>query len=299
MFWFKRRKQQSEIQRVNNSVIERLGNRRHLKNVPYLFPKDMGDQNRLDLQHFMVRHVLHGNYLAPIDSPHRILDVACGTGRWGSEMAHEFPMASVIGFDLEPPLESSNSVRLGEGESRSNYSFVKGDMTAGLPFPDNSFDFVHMRFVVIGIQRTAWLPVIKDLYRITTPGGWIELVDGMTSMQVKSQAGMLYQSWFDQICENRQFDIQAGLHLGDYLRMAGLQNIQHLRTEIPMGSWRGSSGRLMASNLESGIKGLKGPIVQMGLTTNEVFDQTLHQMIQDIESSRFSIPIFIAFGQKN
>lgn len=71
--------------------------------VPYALPKDMTDVNRLDFQHYLYRLTLKGNYLAPLDAKrvHNMLDVGCGTSRWGIEMAEAFPQAQIIGLDLE------------------------------------------------------------------------------------------------------------------------------------------------------------------------------------------------------
>jgi hypothetical protein len=35
--------------------------RRFLRGVPYVLPKDMGEVNRLDFQHYMMRAALRGN----------------------------------------------------------------------------------------------------------------------------------------------------------------------------------------------------------------------------------------------
>ena len=45
------------------------------------------------------------NYLAPFSQenpPHRVLDIATGTGRWAIEMGDEFPHSDIIGIDLSP-----------------------------------------------------------------------------------------------------------------------------------------------------------------------------------------------------
>src|SRR5579872_6941853 len=66
----------------------------------YALPKDEREVSRLDLQHFILRNVLQGNYRAPIGQPGAILDVGAGTGRWAQEMAQAFPFTRVVGSDL-------------------------------------------------------------------------------------------------------------------------------------------------------------------------------------------------------
>jgi ubiquinone/menaquinone biosynthesis C-methylase UbiE len=52
-----------------------------------MLPKDEGEINRLDFQHFMLRYVLRGNFAAPIRAPRDILDVGCGTGTLAIDVA--------------------------------------------------------------------------------------------------------------------------------------------------------------------------------------------------------------------
>jgi cyclopropane fatty-acyl-phospholipid synthase-like methyltransferase len=41
-------------------------------------------------------------HLAPIENPHRILDVGTGTGIWALDIAEQYPEAEVLGTDLSP-----------------------------------------------------------------------------------------------------------------------------------------------------------------------------------------------------
>lgn len=85
-----------------------LMGRLFLRDMPYVLPKDMGEVNRLDFQHYMMRSALRGNFAAPIGTPESILDVGSGTGRWATEMATLFPTANVIGVDVAaPPTEET------------------------------------------------------------------------------------------------------------------------------------------------------------------------------------------------
>lgn len=69
---------------------------------PYVLPRHPAEVDRLDIQHYAFRHLMRGNYLAPIRGPCDILDVGSGTGQWAYEMCGEFPEAIVVGCDLEP-----------------------------------------------------------------------------------------------------------------------------------------------------------------------------------------------------
>src|SRR5947209_1477532 len=96
--------------------------RRHRTDIPYMLPQDEKELLRLDYQHFVLRQALRGNTFAPVHDllthPSHILDIGCGTGRWGTEMARAYPQAQVIGFDIEvmsPPTSPSPNVQFQQG----------------------------------------------------------------------------------------------------------------------------------------------------------------------------------------
>src|SRR5262249_29785679 len=124
-----------------------LGGRRQLVGTPYLLPSDQQEMNRLDFQHYLLRYSLRGNYAGPLRAPASILDVGSGTGRWALEMAQLFPQATVVGTDLVEP-EAKAQIQPGNASLPTNYQFVLSNLLEGLPFPNNTFDFVHMRLLL-------------------------------------------------------------------------------------------------------------------------------------------------------
>jgi SAM-dependent methyltransferase len=127
-------------------------NRRHRADAPYLLPKDMQEVNRLDYQQYIFRRILQGNCFAPVrdllQQGGTILDVGCGTGRWGYEIALAYPRVQVTGFDLEPVIRT--------GSTPLNAHFVQGNLLHGLPFPAHHFNYVHQRLLVAAIPVDRW-----------------------------------------------------------------------------------------------------------------------------------------------
>ncbi|KAG0739696.1 hypothetical protein G6F16_003602 [Rhizopus arrhizus] len=51
------------------------------------------------------------------------------------------------------------------------------DYVQGLSYADNTFDFVHIRFLVLALREDQWPMTIKELARVTKPGGMIQMTE--------------------------------------------------------------------------------------------------------------------------
>jgi hypothetical protein len=72
----------------------------------YLYPNDSLEVERLDTQYNILKILLDGRgCLSPFtqaNPPHKVLDIATGSGCWAIDMGDEFPEARIIGTDLSP-----------------------------------------------------------------------------------------------------------------------------------------------------------------------------------------------------
>lgn len=84
-------------------------------------------------------------------------------------MATEFPKAEVLATDLAPVQPSEIKPR--------NLTFGVDDITQPLPYETGSFDFVRMRYLILGLKVDQWQGVVNELARIVKPGGYLELME--------------------------------------------------------------------------------------------------------------------------
>lgn len=70
----------------------------------------------------------------------KVLDIGCGPGKWTLEMAKDFPASRFTGTDRAPVFPKSSPY--------SNCRFLQADTLKGLPFADNTFDYVFQRCVL-------------------------------------------------------------------------------------------------------------------------------------------------------
>ncbi len=290
---------QSGASGQSGALTTTVSGRTHLRGIPYVLPRDIEEMNRLDFQHYVLRQAFNGNFLAPIEKPLSIVDVGTGTGRWAREVATVFPAANVIGLDLNaPPVDEK--AEAGKGEMRPpNYAFVPGNILEGLPFTDASFDFVHMRLLVLALPHDRWPFVVNELIRVTRPGGWVESVEVISDEQGGPAVDQI-MGWVSAMLQRRNIDINDGSRVGDLMRAQGLVNVFSRRIEVPIGVHGGRVGKLMATDILNGMQAVRGPLVALGLTTADEFDRVFAEAKQAMDSPqvRCVAPFYISYGQR-
>ena len=103
----------------------------------------------------------------------------------------EYPDCYFYGIDVQP----SNP----EDTFPDNCEFLKGDIKSkkiylqfllmnknnfllrvsfvdGIPFPDETFDFIYLRMTMIFIEADEWKSVISEIVRVLKKGGWVEFL---------------------------------------------------------------------------------------------------------------------------
>jgi ubiquinone/menaquinone biosynthesis C-methylase UbiE len=110
--------------------------------------------------------------LGPLRAP-RVLDVACGTGRFLAQLRAALPRSEISGLDLSPHyLARAHSV-LGDGRPLSLVAHNAED----LPFRDEHFDAVSCIFLFHELPPRARRRVVREALRVLRPGGSLVVCD--------------------------------------------------------------------------------------------------------------------------
>ncbi len=260
-----------------------------LLSAPYILPLDATETSRLDFQHYALRQALGGNYAAPINKPQSILDVGTGTARWGIELATVFPKASVIGLDVMIPHLLTYP---------RNFAFVHGNVLDGLPFANATFDFVHQRLLLPTLPMQRLHFVLSELVRITTPAGWIELVEADINMQCGGSSHRKLVEWAVEASRRYGIDPRLGTRVGEFLSMMKLENIEVRSVSLPVGQWGGRIGRLMAADMLALYQAMKQRILNLTGISSDAYDYTCLRMQYEWEYYHGKIAFHIAYGQR-
>lgn len=270
------------------------GNRNPITGSLYMLPNPNTDQelDRLDLQHYMLRYVLKGNYLAPIAKPSHILDIGCGTGRWSIEMAQEFPQTELIGVDLKLPELDTELLP-------ANCHFQVGNVLKGLPFEDAMFDFVHQRLLLFAVPLVAWQQLVNELVRVTRRGGWVELAEVSPFFQ---HCGPATEKLLDLVVRaalQRGLDMSISQHIGTHLSNAGLKRVGTSMQLIPLGKWGGQLGEMGIMDILAIAQGMTPLVTAVMHTTPEEYDSLAMQMEQEVEQFHTTFTFHMAYGQRS
>ena len=92
----------------------------------------------------------------------RILDFGCGSGRHTYEYL-DAGFARTTGFDVK------DYVRLRDPQDRRYFAFAEGDGSDGIPFPDDTFDFITSTSVFEHVLKPA--EIVPEIARVLKPDG--------------------------------------------------------------------------------------------------------------------------------
>ncbi len=274
---------------------------RMLANSPYVMPKGQAEGDRLEIQHYLLKLAAGGLYRAPLRQVYNILDVACGTGTWGREMALAFPQARVLGFDLDASLPERAMQILGpSGQFPQNFRFQVADALQPFLFDDGAFDFVHARLISPFVPIARWPDVVSEMVRVLRPAGIIELVELEALPQTPSPAFMRLTNVARAFMEGRGLYTGVGDALPGYLRQAGIQQVQQHKFVLGQGGTQSETARqqrLLATDMLAAQANFKPVALKLGMPEAE-FDALHEQAKREVPQMGIYLPVVFCFGMK-
>ncbi|ORZ03085.1 S-adenosyl-L-methionine-dependent methyltransferase [Syncephalastrum racemosum] len=157
------------------SIIRHGRKYQNFSDSTYWLPSDDEEMDRLVGQHFAIKALYDGNIikeaipLIPLHNGAQILDVGCGPGTWIMDVATEYPESEFTGIDMCPVFPTD--IR------PPNVNFQYGNVMERLPFDDNTFDLINMRFFILALRKEDWDVVLPELHRILKPGGVLQSLE--------------------------------------------------------------------------------------------------------------------------
>src|SRR5579884_120813 len=257
----------------------------------YVMPSEnAAEMARLIDQDRLVTEAMGGLFPPDLDpkAVRAVLDVACGPGGWVREVAYQYPDIQVTGIDIsQTMIDYANGFVRVEGLDNAQFQIM--DATQPLAFSDGSFDVVNARFMVGFLRRSAWSQVVRELARVTRPGGRIILTECDQTGTTNSEAYHTYTGLaYEAMRRSGLYAAPLNLTplLGAFLTEAGCQQI-NLRPHVLDFSAGTTANVAMFENLKVGFKLGQAFGVKMGVATQEELDELYDKVLADMLSESF------------
>lgn len=235
---------------------------------------------------------------------HDVLDIACGPGCWGLDLAQEYPHIQVTGIDISQSVIDYANVQVKAGQV-NNAHFFPGNAMKSLEFPDESFDLVNVRNMEGVIPVSFWPETLKEMLRVTRRGGIMRIVDcewgistGFASEQMIALSGRAMQVFgLSHSPDWHNYGVTPWQRR--MLRDLGCINIQERPgfLDFSVGSMAHQGCYIMFT---IGYDMMKPFLIKAGVTTPEAFEQLQQQQSVEMLESGFSGLLYIltAWGEK-
>ena len=113
----------------------------------------------------------------------RVLDLACGTGRFMAQTLRAMPKLNITGLDLSPPYAAAAR----KAVQRWPQADIVEGLAENLPFDDSSFDHVISIYLFHELPPRVRPQVIAEAARVLKPGGTFIIAD---SLQFGDDSGL-------------------------------------------------------------------------------------------------------------
>ncbi|KAL5362160.1 putative methyltransferase [Aspergillus floccosus] len=201
----------------------------------YMLPCDDEEQDRLDLFHklFTEARVSDGLIYAPHPRNGRFLDLGCGTGIWGIDVANKYPDAFVVGVDLAP-IQPPNHPKNCE-------FYAPFDFESPWAMGEDSWDLIHLQMGCGSVL--GWPNLYRRIFAHLRPGAWFEQVeiDFEPRCDDRSLDGLALREWYQYLKRATQETMRPIAHnsretIKD-LQDAGFTEIDHQMVGLPLNPW--------------------------------------------------------------
>ncbi|GES74450.1 S-adenosyl-L-methionine-dependent methyltransferase [Rhizophagus clarus] len=237
--------------------------------------------DRTHNQHYVYREIWSDDFSAPVidllTGGVNVLDVGCGPGTWILELGTKYQNSNFKGIDVFPLYPSTIKPQ--------NVSFELHNILNGLPFEDNKFEYVIMRFMMFALSLKEWESVINEMVRVCKPDGWIEIMeDDLVLHNMRPRTGLLMKIITDEL-KRKGVETVITPYILDFLNAnTELSNIVNRKKFIKLGKGD-KKGELHLESLKWGAKSLfeSKHLFENGVAT---YDELIEDFVQECNEDK-------------
>jgi ubiquinone/menaquinone biosynthesis C-methylase UbiE len=173
----------------------------------------------------------------------RVLDIACGTGRFLHQLHRAIPDAKLYGLDLSPNYVAHAKKLLADVPDIA----LLAENAENIPLQDSSFDAVTSIYLFHELPKDARRNVVREAFRLLKPGGRIVIMDA--AQPSESPSLQVFFDAFEWLYHEPYFKSYLRDDLGEMLREQGFKDIStspHMFSKLVVGTKPGSPAELLS-----------------------------------------------------
>ncbi|CAG8504221.1 14676_t:CDS:2 [Funneliformis caledonium] len=246
------------------------------------------------LHHILKTCCDNTNFSAPISQDLargiRVLDVGSGPGTWIFDMSSDFPRSTFTGIEIQsfmlPTIHPSNT------------HFIHNDILQGIPFPPNSFDYIHMRNMTLCFTENQYEQIIRELIDLLKPNGYLELCEQDISCYNMGPVTRKIADEMGKLLIQRSMNPFVASRLHVFMKKFGLQTVQRGMVMLPISELDGKIGSLHGQTVFSGLLGVKDMLAKQMKLTGPEASQLVNDYRKELQSIRMYSKYTRVYGQK-
>jgi ubiquinone/menaquinone biosynthesis C-methylase UbiE len=220
---------------------------------------------------------------------HRVLDIGCGPGGWLLESARMYPHMELVGIDISWRMIEYARAEAQARKLTERTEFRVMDALRPLDFPDDSFDLANLRLGSSFLLVKDWPRLLRELLRVTRPGGIVRVTDDVTTQSSSPAYNRLFQMLFCALYRSGHSLIEEKIgvthELPHLLSESGCQQVQtrSYTLEYIVGT---VGGQNVYENAMYGFQTMLPFMQKMGCATED-YDAIYQQALIELQQPDF------------
>ncbi|RUS28795.1 hypothetical protein BC938DRAFT_481441 [Jimgerdemannia flammicorona] len=214
----------------------------------------------------------------------------CASDTWTMEMAKLYPHCELIGINISSTIPSDTDSR--------NIVYADSGICDGLPFEDESFDFVMMRTMTLALRRKEWPVIMKEIFRVTKQNGVVQLLEAVGRYVTTDPEAAEFTEKVLMALGAQGQDPLAGERLHRFLADSGFAVIQREKRSVPMG-WNCKVDGIMLEDTLRVAMAAKPHLVSGFRGNGEKYENQIRDMLKRYQASNSYVNFYAAIGRKH
>lgn len=265
------------------------------------------------INHFITYIANNNNYtIAPLDSyldnKSIIIDIGCGFMTWSISMINKYNYnINIFAIDKNKKIpitdysniEDDQIIEILKNRDSTNLLFIPDDVIKhGLPFKNNSVDFIYQRDMLSVYTNLEWDFIIDEMFRILKKGKYIELVEYDIKIYNKKQNKNKISNIFNETLLNIFKEININEIYKKVEIIFGIDNVFIEKVKLPLYKEDKFNGLIIENMIIGYTKYFKNVLTNAIIKYNYNFDEAINTIKKEWEDNESYMELNIIYCKK-